>query len=133
MIEGRCLCGDVRFEVHAPLEYAGYCHCFRCRLATGSAFATFAGVRRDALRVTDGEQSISIYRRSVGAVTHFCRTCGSVVFHVVRDGEYGHVQMGTLIGDVGISPQWHICAASKAGWHQIGDSLPQFAGLPETM
>jgi hypothetical protein len=133
MIEGRCICGGVRFAVDTPFEYAGYCHCFRCRLATGSAFASFAGVRRGAVRITEGGQSISLYRRSIDVETHFCRTCGSVVFHIVRDGEYCHVQMGTLIGDAGILPQWHIYAASKADWHQIGDSLPRFAGLPERM
>ena len=38
--------------------------------------------------------------------------------------------MGTLVGDPGIRPMFHIFTGSKAPWHEITDSLPQYAELP---
>jgi len=43
---------------------------------------------------------------------------------IINVGAMGALQAGSGMGAY---------AASKAGWHQIGDSLPQFAGLPERM
>jgi hypothetical protein len=48
----------------------------------------------------------------------------------VRDGQFFHVTMGTLVDDPGIRPMLHIFVASKAPWHEITDSLPQYAELP---
>jgi hypothetical protein len=45
---------------------------------------------------------------------------------VVRDGEYVHVAMGSLVDAPGIRPTHHIFVGSKAPWFQITDDLPQF-------
>jgi hypothetical protein len=129
-IRGRCLCGAVGYTVSSPFEYSVYCHCTRCRMATGSAFVASAGVRRDHLRIDQGVDGISVYRRGPDAITHFCKQCGSFLYLLVRNGEYAHVQMGTLIDDPGIRPMSHVHVSSKAAWHAITDDLPQFAELP---
>ena len=36
---GSCLCGSVTFEVQGPPSAFRYCHCSRCRKASGSAHA----------------------------------------------------------------------------------------------
>jgi hypothetical protein len=38
-LAGSCLCGGVRFEIKPPLAAFRYCHCSRCRKATGTAHA----------------------------------------------------------------------------------------------
>jgi len=130
MTTGRCRCGAIQFSVARPFEYAGYCHCSRCRRASGSAFAAFAGVRRENVHIEQGPDDVVTYRRNPDTVSHLCRHCGSVLFLVVRQEQYAHVQMGTLVEDPQIRPQFHIYVASKASWHEITDGLPQFAGLP---
>ena len=55
MLVGKCLCGTVRYVVEGPFGYAGYCHCSRCRAASGSAFSAFAGVESDKLLRLDGQ------------------------------------------------------------------------------
>lgn len=129
MIRGRCLCGTVQFAVTSPFEYAGYCHCGRCRASSGSAFSATAGVRTEHVKVTSGEDSIASYLRNTDVTSHFCRSCGSVLFLRVRDGRYAHVQMGTLLDDPVIRPQYHMHVASKAPWHEINGTLPAFAEL----
>jgi hypothetical protein len=34
--------------------------------------------------------------------------------------------MGALEDDSGVTPQYHIFTGSKAPWHEISDSLPQY-------
>ncbi|HEY0503404.1 MAG TPA: GFA family protein [Lysobacter sp.] len=129
MIVGHCLCGAVQYAVAAPFEYAGYCHCSRCRAASGSAFAAFAGVGYEHLRITAGVDAMATYRRNADVTTHLCRHCGSVLYLLVRAARYAHIQMGTLQGDPGIRPQFHMYVDSRAPWHEITDDLPRFAAL----
>ena len=54
---GRCLCGEVRYEVSGlspPLN----CHCRYCRRAHGAAFVTVAATARDRFRWTAGEDRV---------------------------------------------------------------------------
>ncbi len=129
MTRGSCLCGAVQFEVTSDFEYAGYCHCARCRASSGSAFSASAGIRAHNMRIIAGEASLTRYERNADVSSHFCSTCGTVLFLLVREGRYAHVQMGTLAADPGIRPQYHMHVASKASWHEITDTLPRFAEL----
>jgi hypothetical protein len=131
MTKGRCLCGAVEFTVATDYEYSGYCHCSGCRAASGSAFSAFAAVRKENLMVRKGLDDVRIFPRTKDNFSHFCRNCGSVLFAIVRDGEYAHVQLGVLVDDPGIRPSFHVFVGSKAPWFEITDELPQFRGLPE--
>jgi len=130
MLIGKCLCGAVRYAVEGPFRYAGYCHCSRCRAGSGSAFSAFAGVEKEKLRVMEGADSIALFAMNPDNVVSFCNRCGSALFALIRDGRFFHVKMGTLVDDPGIRPLLHIFVASKAPWHEITDSLPQYAELP---
>jgi hypothetical protein len=122
MLAGRCECRAVRYEVPDEFRYAANCHCSNCRASTGSAFKPFAGIERDKLRVVAGELMI------VGTEDENhtrCAACGSLLFSVVRDGEWVHVALGSLEDEPGIRPTEHIFVGSKAPWHEITDDLPQ--------
>ena len=95
MLVGKCLCGVVRYSVEGPFRYAGYCHCSRCRAGSGSTFSAFAGIEKDKLRVTDGDESITLFELNPDNIRSFCRLCGSQLFALVRDGQFFHVTMGT--------------------------------------
>lgn len=125
MLRGECLCGAVRYEVADAFEYALNCHCSRCRRATGSAFKALAGILVDRLKVVAGADDLLIYGKVSGTHDLHCRTCGSLLYSVVRDGAYAHVAMGTLVDAPGIRPSRHIMVGSKAPWFTITDDLPQ--------
>lgn len=126
LLAGGCLCGAVRYAVADEFSYALNCHCSNCRRATGSAFKPFAGIERDKLRITQGEDRVSIYGDADAAHDVHCKVCGSLLFSVVRDGEYVHVTLGTLADTPSIRPTAHIFVGSKASWYAITDGLPQF-------
>ena len=124
LLLGKCECGAVRYRVADGFLYAGNCHCSRCRAATGSAFKAFAGIERSKLEIEEGSGNLLVHGSDELNDTR-CGTCGSLLFSVVRDGEYVHVAMGSLVDDPSIRPTEHIFVGSKAQWFEITDELPQ--------
>ena len=125
MLGGRCECGTVRYRVADEFRYALNCHCSGCRAATGSAFKPFAGIEREKLEVTEGEDVLLVHGEEELNDTR-CGQCGSLLFSVVRDGAYVHVALGSLVDAPSIRPAAHIFVGSKAPWYEITDDLPQF-------
>jgi hypothetical protein len=126
-LAGRCMCGAVHYTVADAFAYAANCHCSNCRRTTGSAFKPFAGIARNRLRLTAGEDRLLIMGDADNNDTH-CGTCGSLLYSVVRDGAFVHVAMGTLTDAPTIRPSMHIFVGSKAPWFEITDDLPQHDG-----
>jgi len=125
VLRGRCECGTVRYTVADAFLYAANCHCSQCRAATGSAFKAFAGIERDKLELTEGQDSLLIFGEEDLNNTR-CGACGSLLFSVVREGAYVHVALGSLVDAPGVRPTEHIFVGSKAPWFEITDDLPQF-------
>jgi hypothetical protein len=118
----------VRYEVADAFLYSANCHCSRCRASTGTAFKAFAGIERDELTVTSGADQLLIVGEEDGNDTR-CAVCASLLFSVVRKGEYVHVAMGSLVDAPSIRPSEHIYVGSKAPWFEITDDLPQHEEL----
>jgi hypothetical protein len=125
MLAGKCLCGAVHYAVADKFVYAANCHCSNCRRATGAAFKPFAGIERDKLGITKGEDNLMIFGDENGNDTR-CKVCGAFLYSVVRDGAFVHVAMGTLVDDPTVRPTTHIFVGSKARWFTITDDLPQY-------
>ena len=98
MLDGKCECGSVTYQVADEFLYASNCHCSRCRAATGSAFKPFAGIEREKLELLSGDDALLINGEEELNDTR-CARCGSLLYSVVRD---------------------------KAPWFEITDDLPQF-------
>lgn len=128
-LTGECLCGAVRFSVEDAFRYALNCHCSQCRRATGAAFKSFAGIERSRFEVQAGEKELLIYGDAKSHDSH-CGTCGGFLYSVVRNGQYVHVNLGSLADSPSIRPTAHIHVGSKATWHTITDDLPQHDELP---
>ena len=125
MLAGSCECGAVRYRVADEFLYASNCHCSRCRAATGSAFKPFAGIERDKLEVLTGGDALLVNGDELLNDTR-CAKCGSLLYSVVREGEWVHVALGSLVDEPGMRPTKHIFVGSKAPWFEITDDLPQF-------
>ena len=126
-LAGKCYCGAVSYAVADEFVYAANCHCSNCRRTTGSAFKPFAGIERGKLVVAKGADNLLIFGDENANDTH-CKTCGSLLYSVVRAGAFVHVAMGTLVDDPAIRPDKHIFVGSKAPWFTIADDLPQYEG-----
>jgi hypothetical protein len=123
-LAGRCECGAVQYAVADEFLYSMNCHCSRCRTATGSAFKAMAGIERNKLELTKGADGLLVHGDDDLNDTR-CASCGSLLYSVVRDGEYVHVALGSLVDPPSVRPTHHIFVGSKAPWYEITDDLPQ--------
>jgi hypothetical protein len=123
-LNGKCLCGTVRYQVADQFRYCLNCHCSNCRRATGAAFKPFAGIERTKLRVTCGEDRLLIFGKESPHDAH-CGNCGSLLYSLVREAAFVHITLGTLVDAPSIRPSAHIFVGSKAPWYTITDDLPQ--------
>jgi len=124
---GGCLCGAVRFEIRPPYAAFRYCHCSRCRKASGSAHAAnlfvpvaqFAwGAGEDVITRFDlpGAQRFAVW---------FCRHCGTRVPHRLRGREEYLVPAGILDADPGKRPENSIFWGSRAPWYVEPHDMPK--------
>ena len=79
VLQGKCGCGAVHYEVADEFRYSANCHCSQCRAATGSAFKAFAGIERDKLTVTEGGDRLMVFGEDELNDTR-CATCGSLLY-----------------------------------------------------
>ncbi len=128
-IRGGCCCGAVRYEVDGTLRNARCCHCSECRKAFSSASSAYAEVDVDSFSWTLGEHNVTHYRSAKGWGLGFCRMCGSTLCGLYNGTVHG-VTLGTVDGDPGVQITMHIFVGSKAPWHDIGGSAPQYAKGP---
>lgn len=129
-VTGQCLCGSVGYAVSGPLASMTHCHCTRCRKAHGANYATYAMCATNDFRLTRGQEHIAHYASSPLGQRPFCKLCGSVVPDGAEMFGMVGIPSGTLDGDPGITTLAHIFVGSKAPWHDISDTLPQFETLP---
>jgi len=129
ILSGKCLCGTVHYEVEDQFRYSLNCHCSNCRRATGAAFKPFAGIERGKLRITGGVDRLLIYGEESAHDAH-CGKCGSLLYSLVREAQFVHVTLGTLVDSPSIRPSAHIFVGSKAPWYTIADELPQHEEFP---
>lgn len=126
MYKGSCLCGSVTYEVRGDLNTVTYCHCTRCRKASGSAFAANATVAESAFEFVTGRSGLGTYSTAAGVHRMFCSTCGSPLISW-RDAlpNVLRLRLGTLDTPISERPMGHYFVASKADWHEVQDTLPQ--------
>ncbi len=132
-MKGKCLCGEVEFEVQAPPRKLYRCHCSLCRKQSGAAGNAAFVVRGEQLRWLSGETLIHSYVKPTGFRSDFCSRCGSPVPNRIRSTAYVWVPAGLLDDAGGLEIAMHLFVGSKASWEPmpatgvIHESMPAFA------
>ena len=123
MLTGSCLCGNVRFEVTAPLREATACHCVQCRKQSGHYFAS-ANVDKAAIRFISDE-TLTWFQSSPRIRRGFCSRCGSWLFWEPLAQDWTSIALGTVDGPTGLQLERHIFVAEKGDYYALADGLPQ--------
>jgi len=129
---GSCLCGSVRFEIAPPYSAFRYCHCSRCRKASGSAHAANLFVPEKQFAWLAGEPSVKRFNLP-GAQRFsvwFCTNCGTRVPHKVPGRDDYLIPAGALDQDPGKRPDQSIFWGSRAPWYQEPDDMPKHQEYP---
>jgi hypothetical protein len=132
MHSGSCLCGAVRYEIRGEFGLGFYCHCSRCRKASGSAFASNAVVAAEDFVITAGHDVLKEFVADTGLHRLFCSRCGSPIISRRECVPQVRVRLGTLDTPLEAvqGPQAHIYVDSKADWWGIGGDLAQYPAAP---
>src|SRR5262245_26647410 len=129
-LNGSCACGAVKWSYDAPLTSMGHCHCSMCRKHHGTLFVTYVSGPLAAFYWREGTEKLGTWQSSPLELRSFCTMCGSQGPRAERAGQRVFRPAGALDGELGIRPQMHIFAGSKAATHLIADGLPQHAEYP---
>lgn len=125
-LRGRCLCGDIRYEIGSVPSSMGVCHCRDCQRQGGSAFSTMAAVPTSDLTFIRGEPTV--YRGGATASgdtaeVAFCGRCGSPIYTVLASQpELVYVKTGTLEDTDWFRPQFHVWCEHKQDWLEIAQN-----------
>ena len=94
-LDGRCLCGDVKWHYEGVIGRNLVCHCESCRRATSSAYGAFLALEPSGLT---WRGDINHYESSPNTYRGFCCTCGTRLYFASDrwPGEM-HVHAATLI------------------------------------
>ena len=120
-MNGRCLCGAVRFSVTGTPAGAACCHCSQCRKQSGHVWSS-AHVPDTDLSV-DGE--LRWYQSSDKARRGFCPTCGAFLFWKHADDDHISFALGAIDGPTGLTLEKHTFTADKGDYYDITDGVPQ--------
>lgn len=131
-VQGRCLCGDIAYEIDGNLGIFQYCHCSRCRKFTGSSHAANLLVSPDQFHWLQGESQVIQFEPedTQHFATAFCPRCGSSMPWLGKTKKAVVVPAGTLSSHPHIEPMQNIFWDSRADWYTSVDALPKYATLP---
>ena len=134
-MRGKCLCGEVEFEVQAPPRRLYQCHCSLCRKQSGAAANAAFVVQNKQLRWLSGETLVHSYVKPTGFRSDFCIRCGSPVPNRIGSTSYVWVPAGLLEDSGTLEIAVHLFIGSKASWEPtpttgvLHESMPVFAEL----
>ena len=84
-LNGRCLCGAVKFQATPQGAEMTVCHCVMCRRWSGGTFTAIDCT--GALKIEDAS-ALGVYRSSEWGERCFCKQCGSSLFWRMQDGSH---------------------------------------------
>lgn len=112
VVEGGCLCGNVRIVAMGQPDRVGLCHCLDCRKHHGAAFYAAAVFAEHAVRMTG--------KTAEYQGRHFCPSCGSSVF-ARSEGEV-EIHLGSLDLPNQFTPTYELWTTRREAW------LPELDG-----
>ncbi len=123
--EGGCLCGAVRYSIHGAPEWSSHCHCRSCQRATGAAFTTWIGLKKDNFEIIKGQPTVC--KTSPGVEREFCNQCGTSLTYVAEEDWPGQISIlaPTLDNPTIASPTAHVYVEHQIPWVKLDDGLPK--------
>ena len=123
-LTGRCLCGEVCWELSGDVIATAVCHCDHCQRQSGGAFSVNLVAHESQLAVAgelttygdtgdDGGDTVYVERR-------FCGTCGSpIVSALVETEGIIAVKAGTLDEKSDITPTVEAWCEHRQPWVEL--------------
>ncbi|MCZ6632459.1 MAG: GFA family protein [bacterium] len=113
-ITGRCLCGQVSYQVTGKPLHATICHCANCRRASGAQSVAWLTFSAENFSFSEPP---SQYRSETEAIWSFCGRCGTTLAyqHNRRPGEID-LTVGSLDDPEAFPPTQQVSVDEKLSW-----------------
>ena len=123
-LEGGCLCGNVRYRLHAEPARLSDCHCIDCRRASAAPFVTWGEVARDDIELLSGElRKIS----HAGRLRSFASCCGTPLFFQNDENSQSiDVTIASLDHPEAYPPAATIWTEDRLPWVTLDPARPTF-------
>lgn len=128
--KGSCFCGAVQFTVTGAPAAMGYCHCNSCRHWSAGPVNAFTLWHPDAVKITQGEQSIGTYNKTPQSSRKWCKACGGHLFTDHPAWSLVDVYAAT-IPDLPFKPGVHVHYQETV--LRMKDGLPKQKDVPKEM
>jgi hypothetical protein len=127
VLEGGCLCGQVRFTARGAPVNVRVCHCRLCQRAMAGPF--FVRALYDAGQVTLRGETIA-WPSSDALFRLSCARCGGRVGASRPSAGRMALPLAAFDDPGALEPECHFFTASKAPWLTLDDDLPQYEEWP---
>jgi hypothetical protein len=117
---GRCLCGQISYELSGDVIATAVCHCDHCQRQSGGAFSVNLIAMENQLDVSgelttfedrgENDDAVYVYRR-------FCGSCGSPIYSaMIEPAGLIAVKAGTLDDKSAVAPNVEAWCEHKQPW-----------------
>jgi hypothetical protein len=121
-IDGGCLCGNVRYQLHDEPRQLSDCHCIDCRRASAAPFVTWGSFPRDKVDILFGE-----VRRvnHASRIRSFAGCCGTPLFFEEHAGcKWIDVTVASFDHPEKYSPEVEIWTEDRLPWVPLDPARP---------
>lgn len=135
LIEGGCLCGNIRYTVQGPAAQTTVCHCSDCRKASGAPYVAWTFFPSGAPLVwTKGQPKLLTF---AGRERSFCGDCGTPLkFYDPSIPEWFEINTCTFDDPTPLEPADECWTVDRIPWTLHLQDLPKFqeyAPLPQIL
>ena len=124
-VDGRCLCGYVKYQAQIDQERVAVCHCKDCQVHSASAYGVVAHIA-GGFQLLSGELKTYVKEADSGtrrALT-FCPECGNRIYN--RTKALMSVKAGTLDDTSWFTPDAHYWTKRRQAWVNLPDDVACF-------
>ncbi|MCP5163345.1 MAG: GFA family protein [Hahellaceae bacterium] len=129
-MKGKCLCGDIEYEISGFNGNIYQCHCSLCRRQGGSSSNSGTVVPTTNLVWLKGQDKVKTWKKDTGFTSSFCQNCGSLVPNVLRGLDYYWVPVGAL-EDGAYRVVANLYLGAKATWAAVSPEGARFDTMPD--
>lgn len=131
-LEGKCLCGEVVFEVEESFKAFYQCHCKQCQTLTGSAFASNLFTSPNNILWLKGKESVAEYEHPNREFSKaFCKICGSALPYINKTKTSLVIPAGSLNADTSKPLDANIFVSEKVCRATPHYDIKEFDFFPE--
>jgi len=125
---GRCTCGEVKYQLLNKPLFNHCCHCTWCQRETGASFALNAFIETHYVKLLQGKtETVNTPTDSgKGQKIVRCNSCKIALWgHYAGAGDsISLVRIGTLDNPNLLKPDIHIYTSTKQDWLKLSDDVP---------